>query len=163
MLVAESLVGDIFSLRWRFSQCIKSVINILNRSPTSQTCHQHIRSSTSVTNIDVTYCMVHTSEFLVKIVCIILSVYSILLQFAAKGTRWIRYIWNYPCTVFWKFKIIFTNQKRWFKFSGVSNANYKKSISFPPSVRHVSKHGVSVVTIVHGGIICYSPVDTIAI
>ena len=28
--------------------------NILNRSPTSQTCHQHILSPTSVTNIDVT-------------------------------------------------------------------------------------------------------------
>ena len=28
--------------------------NVLNRSPTSQTCHQHIWSSTSVTNIDVT-------------------------------------------------------------------------------------------------------------
>ena len=43
-----------FSLCWWFSQCIKSVTNILNRSPTSQTCHQHIWSSTSVTNIDVT-------------------------------------------------------------------------------------------------------------
>jgi len=28
--------------------------NILNRSPTSQTCRQHILSPTSVTNIDVT-------------------------------------------------------------------------------------------------------------
>ena len=43
---------------WLFlwiSQCFKSVINILNRSPTSQTCHQHIWSPTSVTNIDVTH------------------------------------------------------------------------------------------------------------
>ena len=28
--------------------------NVLNRSPTSQICHQHIRSPTSVTNINVT-------------------------------------------------------------------------------------------------------------
>ena len=47
ILVAESLC-------WWFSRCIKSVINILNRSPTSQTCHQNIWSPTSVTNIDVT-------------------------------------------------------------------------------------------------------------
>ena len=54
MLVAESLCWRLFSLCWRFSQCIKSVTNILNRSPTSQTYHQHIWSPTSVTNIDVT-------------------------------------------------------------------------------------------------------------
>ena len=55
MLVAESLCWRLFSLcRW-FCQCIKSVTNILNRSPTSQTCHQDIWSPTSVTNIDVTY------------------------------------------------------------------------------------------------------------
>ena len=54
MLVAESLCWRLFSLCWWFSQCIKSVINIFNRSPTSQTCHQHIWSPTSVTNIDVT-------------------------------------------------------------------------------------------------------------
>jgi len=35
-------------------QCIKSVTNILNRSPRSQTCHQQIWSPTSVTNIHVT-------------------------------------------------------------------------------------------------------------
>ena len=29
-------------------------LNVFNRSLTSQTCHQHIRSPTSVTNIDVT-------------------------------------------------------------------------------------------------------------
>ena len=28
--------------------------NVLNRSPTSETCHQHISSPTSATNIDVT-------------------------------------------------------------------------------------------------------------
>ena len=33
---------------------LKSVTNILNRSPTSQTCHQRIWSLTSVTNINVT-------------------------------------------------------------------------------------------------------------
>ena len=37
-----------------FFQCMKSVTNILSRSPTFQTCHQHIWSPTSVTNIDVT-------------------------------------------------------------------------------------------------------------
>ena len=54
MLVKESLWWRLFSLCWLFSQCIKSVINILNRSPTSQICHQHIWSPTSVTNIDIT-------------------------------------------------------------------------------------------------------------
>ena len=54
MLVTESLCWWFFSLCWWFFQCIKSVTNILNRSPTSQTCHQHIWSPTSVTNIDVT-------------------------------------------------------------------------------------------------------------
>ena len=54
MLVAESLCWRLFSLCWWFSQCIKSVTNILNRSPISQTCHQHIWSPTSVTNIDAT-------------------------------------------------------------------------------------------------------------
>ena len=42
------------SLCWWFSQCTKSVTNILTRSPTSETCHQNIWSPTSVTNIDVT-------------------------------------------------------------------------------------------------------------
>ena len=54
MLVAESLCWRLFSLCWWFSQCIKSVINIFNQSPASQTCHQYIWSPTSVTNIDVT-------------------------------------------------------------------------------------------------------------
>ena len=47
-----------FSLCWWFSQCIKSVTNILNGSPTTQTCHQHIWSPTSVTNIDATVEMI---------------------------------------------------------------------------------------------------------
>ena len=54
MLVAESLCWRFESLFWWFSHCIWSVTNILNRSLTSQTCHQHIWSPTSVTNIDVT-------------------------------------------------------------------------------------------------------------
>ena len=54
MLVAESLCWRLFSLCWWFSQCIKLVINILNRSSTSQACPQHVWSPTSVTNIDVT-------------------------------------------------------------------------------------------------------------
>ena len=54
MLVAESLCWRLFSLCWWFSQCILSVTDILNGSPTSQTCHQHIWSPTSVTNIDIT-------------------------------------------------------------------------------------------------------------
>ena len=53
-LVAESLCWRLFSLFWWFSQCIKSVTNILNRSLTSQSCHQHIWFPTSVTKIDVT-------------------------------------------------------------------------------------------------------------
>ena len=35
-------------------QCTKSIANILNRWPTSQTCHQHTWSRTSVTNINAT-------------------------------------------------------------------------------------------------------------
>ena len=54
MLVAKSLCWRLFSLCLRFFQCIKSITNILNRSSTSQTCHQRIWSPTSVTNIDVT-------------------------------------------------------------------------------------------------------------
>ena len=45
----------LFSLCWWFSQCIKSVINIPNLSPTSQTCHQHIWFPITVTYIDVTW------------------------------------------------------------------------------------------------------------
>ena len=47
------MLATFFLLCWRFSQCIKSVTNVLNRSPTSQTCHQHKLSPTSGTNIDV--------------------------------------------------------------------------------------------------------------
>ena len=43
----DSDVGDFFSY-------VGDFLNVLNRSPTSQTCHQHIWSLTSVTNIDVT-------------------------------------------------------------------------------------------------------------
>ena len=55
MLVTESLCWWLFSLCWWFFQCT----NILNRSPTSQTCHQHIWSVTTrhqhpMLNIDVT-------------------------------------------------------------------------------------------------------------
>ena len=37
-----------------FFRYVGDFLNALNRSPTSQTCHQHIWSPTSVTNIDVT-------------------------------------------------------------------------------------------------------------
>ena len=47
MLVAESLC-------WRLFCYVGDFLNVLNGSPTSQTCHQHIWSPTSVTNIDVT-------------------------------------------------------------------------------------------------------------
>ena len=40
-------VGDFF-------RYVGDFLNVLNRSPTSQTCHKHIWSPTSVTNIDVT-------------------------------------------------------------------------------------------------------------
>ena len=40
-------VGDFF-------RYVGDFLKVLNRSPTSQTCHQHIWSPTSVTNIDVT-------------------------------------------------------------------------------------------------------------
>ena len=57
----NSDVGDIFMLVtfgwWLISDVSDRIIilvtNILNRSPTSQTCHQHIWSPTSVTNIDL--------------------------------------------------------------------------------------------------------------
>ena len=38
-----------------FFRYIDNFLNVLNRLPTSQTCHQHIWSPTSVTNIDVTH------------------------------------------------------------------------------------------------------------
>ena len=37
-----------------FVRYVGDFLNVSNRSPTSQTCHQHIWSPTSVTNIDVT-------------------------------------------------------------------------------------------------------------
>ena len=45
MLVAESLYGDFF-------QYVGDFLNVLNRSPTSQSCHQYILPPTS-TYIDV--------------------------------------------------------------------------------------------------------------
>ena len=60
MLVTESLC-------WWFSQCFKSVTNILDRSPISQTCHQHIWSPTSVTNIDVTHGSTYRSDLLIVV------------------------------------------------------------------------------------------------
>ena len=42
-----------------FFSYVSDFLNVLNRSPTSQTCHQHIRSPTSVTDIDVT---IYTAE-----------------------------------------------------------------------------------------------------
>ena len=62
----DSDVGDIvmlvtdFGCWWQnnyvgdFFRYVDDILNVLNRSPTSQTCHQHIWSPTSVTNIDVT-------------------------------------------------------------------------------------------------------------
>ena len=46
-MLADRYVGDFFRYAGDF-------LNVLNRSPTSQTCHQHIWSPTSVINIDVT-------------------------------------------------------------------------------------------------------------
>ena len=37
-----------------FFRYVGDFANVFNRSPTSQTCHQHIWSLTSVTNINVT-------------------------------------------------------------------------------------------------------------
>ena len=53
-IMSVNLWRWLFSVCWWFSQCIKSVNNILNRSPTSQTCQQHIWSPTTIINIDVT-------------------------------------------------------------------------------------------------------------
>ena len=54
IMVTRSLCLQLFTLCWWIFQRIKSVTTILNRSSTSLTCHQHILSPTSVTNIDVT-------------------------------------------------------------------------------------------------------------
>ena len=62
MVVTVLRCWRLFSLCWWFFQCIKSVTNILNRSLTSQTCHQHISSPTSVTNINVTDLDVHLNS-----------------------------------------------------------------------------------------------------
>ena len=61
----ESDVGDFmmvtdFRCWWQypyvedFFRYVGDILNVLNRSPTSQTCHKHIWPSTSVTKIDVT-------------------------------------------------------------------------------------------------------------
>jgi len=57
IVLGHTLFGDFF-------RYVGDFINVLNRSPTSQTCHQHIWSPTSVTNIDVTvkYCSFGTEE-----------------------------------------------------------------------------------------------------
>ena len=55
MLVAESLCWRLFSLCWWFSQCIKSVTNISNLSPTHLVFiirHQH-RCNYLVLNLDL--------------------------------------------------------------------------------------------------------------
>ena len=39
---------------WWQNHYVGDFLNVFNQSPTSQTCHQHIWFSTSVTNIDVT-------------------------------------------------------------------------------------------------------------
>jgi len=62
MLVAESVCWRLFTLSWWFCQHLESVTNILNQSPTSQICHQHIWSPTSVTNIDVTVKIVESDK-----------------------------------------------------------------------------------------------------
>ena len=61
-----------FFVMW-FSHFIKSVTNIQIRSRTSQTCHQHIWSQTSVTNIDVT----HFHAYLVFIFCNFCSAWNL--------------------------------------------------------------------------------------
>ena len=49
------------------SLSIKSVTNILNRSSTSQTFHQHIWSPTSVTNIDI---IIYIYAFQYSVICL---------------------------------------------------------------------------------------------
>ena len=69
ILVTESLCWRLFSLCWLFSICIKPVINILNRSPTSHTCHhtfhlQHPSPTSMVPPICINF-----SSFLGETVC----------------------------------------------------------------------------------------------
>ena len=54
MLATFFVMLVIFSIYQIGHQHPKSVTNILNRSQTSHTCHQHIWYPKSVTNIDVT-------------------------------------------------------------------------------------------------------------
>ena len=63
MLATFFVMSVTFFVMSVFSQRIKSVTNILNRSLTSKTCHQHICSPTSVTNIVVT---IRSTRFFVK-------------------------------------------------------------------------------------------------
>ena len=55
-------VGDFMMVTdfrcWWQNHYVGDFINVLNRSPTSKTCHQRIWSPTSVTNIDITICSV---------------------------------------------------------------------------------------------------------
>ena len=49
-----SYVDDGINRLATFFHYVGDFFNVLNRSPTSQTCHQHIWPPTSVTNIDLT-------------------------------------------------------------------------------------------------------------
>ena len=51
--VGDFMMVTDFRCRWQ-NRYVCDFLNVLNRSPTSQTCHQHICSPTSVTTINVT-------------------------------------------------------------------------------------------------------------
>ena len=58
--VGDFMMVTVYRCWWQnhnacdFFRYIGDFLNVLNRSPTSQTCHQHILSPISVTNIDIT-------------------------------------------------------------------------------------------------------------
>ena len=59
--------GDGFEMLANFHY-VGDFLNVLNRSPTSQTCHQHVWSPTSVTNIDLTATDINMKSRIVKMV-----------------------------------------------------------------------------------------------
>ena len=92
--VIESLYWRLFSLCWWFYQRIKSVTNILNRSPTSQTCHQGIWSPTSVTNIVLSnsYFWLKIFQHLSRILGLQLGFQQMIMGFSFKNP-------NFKCSV----------------------------------------------------------------
>ena len=79
--VGDFIMVTVFRYLWQYHS-VGDLFNVINRSPISQSCHQHISSPTSVTNINVTARPVFWSS--VSAVCF---------------RKWFHYkpiLWNWP-------------------------------------------------------------------